>query len=252
MAGSAPGPKEEEDWDMDEMPPPCPPAPGLKDLVSQLNQDPRAESITYSGIGTSAMEEDVTSNAVREESVKDETSCSILDHSSGPDDLKWNNETPYLEFMDDSTAVCKTPDVSLTPAATPALDVMLSPPESPGNKKQCWETMAERLLKSTEIREPDYKDAPLVGYTRPDLSQVIPWIHFEAQSMMEPPWQTELAKIKQDDDVQYIAAMFVWFQCWKIRSGALPSLPQCDFTLNQETVDTVDLCLAPTLAKMDL
>ena len=41
--------------------------------------------------------------------------------------------------------------------------------------------------------------------------------------MMEPPWQTELAKIKQDDDVQYIAAMFVWFQHWKIRSEAWPS-----------------------------
>ena len=157
------------------------------------------------------MEEDVTLNAVREESVKDETSCAILDHSSGPDDLMWNEEIPYLEITDDSTTVCKTPVASLTPAATPAVNAMLSPPESPGNKKQCWETMAERLLKSTEIGEPDYKYAPLVGYTRPDLSQVIPWISFEAQSMMEAPWQTDLAKIKQDDDVQYIAAMFVWF-----------------------------------------
>ena len=71
--------------------------------------------------------------------------------------------------------------------------------------------MAERLLRSTEIGEPDYKDVPLVRYTKPDLSQVIPWIRFEAQSMMAPPWRTELAKIKQDDDVQYITAMFVWF-----------------------------------------
>ena len=70
--------------------------------------------------------------------------------------------------------------------------------------------------------------------------------------MMEPPWQTKLVKIKQDDGVQYIAAMFVWFQHWKIRSGAWPSLPQCDFTLNWETIDTVNLCPAPTLAKMDL
>ena len=29
-------------------------------------------------------------------------------------------------------------------------------------------------------------------------------------------------------------------------------MPQCDFTLDQETIDTVDLHLAPTLAKMDL
>ena len=205
------GPEEEEDWDADVTPPPFPTAPGLKDLVSQLNQDPRAKSITDSGIGTTAMEEDVASNAVREQSVKDETSCAVLDHSSGPDDLRWNEEIPYLEITDDSTTVCKTPVVLLTPAATPLVDPVLSHPESPGNKKQCQETMAERLLKSTEIREPDYKDAPFIGYTRPDLSRVIPWIHFEAQSMMEPPWWTELAKIKQDDDIQYVAAMFVWF-----------------------------------------
>ena len=180
-------------------------------MVSQLNQDPRAESIADFRIGTTAMEEDVTSNAVREESVEDETSCAILDHFSGPDDLMWNEEIPYLEITDDSTTVCKTPVVSSTPATTPSVDAMLSPPESLGNKKQCQETITKRLLKSTEIGEPDYKDAPLVGYTRPDLSRVIPWICFEAQSMMDTPWWTKLAKIKQDDDVQYVAAMFVWF-----------------------------------------
>ena len=170
MAWSARGPKEEEDWNANVTPPPCPPAPGLKDLVSQLNQEPRVESITDFGIGTTAMEEDVASDAVREESVKDETSCAILDHSSGPDDLMWNEDIPYLIFTDDSTTVHKTPVVLLTPAATPAVDTMLSPPESLGNKKQCQETMAERLLRSTETGEPDYKDAPLVRYTRPDLS----------------------------------------------------------------------------------
>ena len=222
---------------------------------------PRAKSITDSGIGTTAMEEDVKSNAVREdvesnavreESVEDETSCAILDHSSGPDDLTWDAEIPYLKITDDSTTVCKTPVMLSTPGVTTAVDAVLSAPESPGNKKQCWQTMAERLLKSTEIGELDYKDTPLVGYTRPDLSRVIPWICFEAQSMMEPPWQTELAKIKQDDDVQYITAMFVWFQHWRIRSGSWPSLPRCDFAPDQETIDTVNLCLAPTLAKMDL
>ena len=132
MAGSASHPKEEEDLDADVTPPPYPPAPGLEDLVSQLNQDPRAESIADSGIGTTAMEEDVTLNAVREESVKDETSCAILNHSSGPDDLMWNEEIPYLKITDDSTTVCKTPVAPSTPAATPAVDAMLSPPESLG------------------------------------------------------------------------------------------------------------------------
>ena len=95
-----------------------------KDLVSQLNQDPRAESIANSGIGTIAMEEDVDLNAVREESVEDETSCTILDHSSGPDDLMCNIEIPYLDITDDNTTVCKTPVASSTPAATPAVDAL--------------------------------------------------------------------------------------------------------------------------------
>ena len=60
MARSATNPKEEENWDADVTPPLCPPAPGLKDLVSQFNQDPRAESITDSGIGTTFMEEDIS------------------------------------------------------------------------------------------------------------------------------------------------------------------------------------------------
>ena len=104
--------------------------------------------------------------------------------------------------------------------------------------------------KVTEIGEPDYKDVPLVRYTGPDLSRVISWICFEAQSMTEPPWQTKLAKIKQDDDIRYVAAMFVWFRRWRIRSGSWPLLPRfCSWPI---TIDTVNLRLAPTLAKIDL
>ena len=47
----------------------------------------------------------------------------------------WNIDIPYLKIMDDSTTVYKTPVASSTPAASPAVDAMLSPPESPGNKK---------------------------------------------------------------------------------------------------------------------
>ena len=102
---SATNPEEQEDWDADVTPPLCPLAPGWKDLVSQLNQDPRAESISDSGIGATEMRDDVKSTAVKEddestavkeeielnavgkESVKDKTICAVLDHSSRPDDL---------------------------------------------------------------------------------------------------------------------------------------------------------------------
>ena len=46
--------------------------------------------------------------------------------------------------------------------------------------------------------------------------------------------------------------MFVWFQCWKVRSGLWPSLPRCDFVPNQEISDSVNLRLTPTLTKLDL
>ena len=50
-------------------------------MVSQLNQDPRVESTANSGHRTIAMEEDVESNAVEEELIKDDTSCTALDNS---------------------------------------------------------------------------------------------------------------------------------------------------------------------------
>ena len=50
-------------------------------MVSQLNQDPRAEWTAGSGHGTIAMEEDVESNAVKEKLIKDDTSCTALNNS---------------------------------------------------------------------------------------------------------------------------------------------------------------------------
>ena len=206
------------------------------------------ESTAVSRHGTIAMEEDIESNAVKEGLIKDDTSHTALDNSGGPDDLTWNADIPYFEFTNDSAMACKTPVAA-------AGDAVLSSPESPWNKKPCvHESMAERLLQSASmvIMEPDYTDAPLIGYKRPDLSEVISWIRFETQNMMEPLWWTEMASIKQDKNIRYIAEMFVWFRCWKVRSGSWPSLPRCDFVLNQEISDTVNLCLAPTLAKLDL
>ena len=224
-------------------------------MVSQLNQDPKVESTANSGDGTMAMEEDIKSNTVEEELIKDDTSCTALNNSGRPDDLTWNTDIPYFKFTDDSAMTCETLVAASMPVMAPAEDAMLPSPESPWNKKPCvHELMAERPLQSASmvIMEPDYKDAPLIGYKRPDLSEVIPWICFKAQNMMEPPWQTEMASIKQDENNRYIALMFVWFKCWKVRSASWPSLPRCNFVLDQEISDTVDLRLAPTLGKLDL
>ena len=135
-------------------------------MVSQLNQDPRAESTANSGYGTIAMEEDVETNAVKEELIKDDTSCTALSNSGGPDDLTWNADIPYFELTNDSATVCKTPVAASMPVVAPAGDAVLSSPESPWTKKPCvHESVAERLQSaSTVIMEPDYKDALFNGY----------------------------------------------------------------------------------------
>ena len=106
-------------------------------MVSQLNQDPRAEWTANSRHGTIAMEEDVESNAVEEELIIDDTSCTALDNSDGPDDLTWNADIPYFKFTDDSAVACKPLVATLMPVVAPAGDAVLSSPESQWNKKLC-------------------------------------------------------------------------------------------------------------------
>ena len=164
-------------------------------MVSQLNQDPRAESTANSGHGPIAMEEDIELNTIEVEPIRDDTSCAALDNSGRPDDLSWNTDIPYFEFTNDSATTCKTPVAASMPVVAPAGDAVLSSPESLWSKKPCVpEMVAERLQSlSMMIMEPDNKDAPLIGYKRPDLSEVIPWICFKAQNMMGLPgrlrWQ---------------------------------------------------------------
>ena len=69
----------------------------------------------------------------------------------------------------------------------------------------------EPSLKESQVEDPkavsiselvlDYLDIPLVGFSQPELHQVVLWICFEAQSMCEPVWCTELTKIQQDEEV---------------------------------------------------
>ena len=59
--------------------------------------------------------------------------------------------------------------------------------------------------------EPDYSDAELVGYTQPPLTNIIPWIKYEAQNMMEPTFRQEFQIIIEVDHLRYIIAMLVWF-----------------------------------------
>ena len=77
------------------------------------------------------MEEDIELNTVKEELIRDDTSCTALDNLGGPDDLTWDTDIPYFEFTDDNAMVCKTPVAALMPVVAPAGDAVVSSPESP-------------------------------------------------------------------------------------------------------------------------
>ena len=204
--------QEEEDWDKDLSLPQ--PAPQWGHFVTQLNQDPGDSSTVGSGLGTIAMEqEDAKADTAGDEEVEGgdrEAAIDVALDSNATDDLVGNDNDPYFEIDDESLGAHRTLVAASTPLSTPTEETVLSPPASPGNEKFCREILAVEL-ESIDALTPDYSDVPLVWFTRPDLSQVFPWVKFEAQNMGEPPWRTELAQIQKDEEIQYITTIFTWF-----------------------------------------
>ena len=60
---------------------------GMSRVDEMWSMRGRLESTADSTHGTIAMEEDIESNAVKEEMIKDDTSYTALNNSGGPDDL---------------------------------------------------------------------------------------------------------------------------------------------------------------------
>ena len=159
-------------------------------------------------------EEDGKADTAGDEEVKGgdgEAAINVTLDANATDDLVWNNNDPYFE-IDDESLGCTGLQLQhqQTPLSTPTEETVLSPPASPGNEKLCREILAVEL-ESIDALTPDYSDVPLLGFTRLDLSQVFPWVKFEAQSMFKPPWRMELVPIQKDEEVQYIATIFSWF-----------------------------------------
>ena len=103
-------------------------------------------------------------------------------------DIKWKEEDPLIEINDENVTVNQSPVLVSTKSE------MLSPPESPG-KKPCFRELTTTWLSKSAppmCLKPDYSDAKLVGYVWPPLTNVIPWIEYEAQNIMEPTWRHEL------------------------------------------------------------
>ena len=128
-------------------------------------------------------------------------------------DVEWKEDDPLFEFNDENVTIPQTPDAALTPVQTLTENKTGSSLKSPLKKKPCFqESIAVCLLKAaTPLHlKPDYSDAELVGYTRPPLVNVIPWIKYEAQNMVEPTFRQELQCIREVDHLWYIIAMIVW------------------------------------------
>ena len=129
-------------------------------------------------------------------------------------DVKWRNHDPLFMFDNDNVTKPQTPAAVSTPVQMFEEDKAVSSLESPLGKKPCFrKSIAECLSKavSPACLKSDYSDTELVGYTQPPLVNVIPWIKYEPQNMLEPSFRQELQCIKEVEHLQYIIAMIVWF-----------------------------------------
>ena len=89
-------PQEDEDWDKDL----TLPSPTVEwgHFVTQLNQDPREDSVTDSGLGMAVMEEG-DADEVGDEEVESgdgEAAANVIP-DTGVTDLTWDPEDPYLQ-----------------------------------------------------------------------------------------------------------------------------------------------------------
>ena len=117
-------------------------------------------------------------------------------------DVEWKEEDPLIKINDENVTIPQMPATASTPIQLLTENEMLSPLELPMGKKPCFQELTVAHLSkaaSPLCLESDYRDAELVGYTRPPLTNVIPWIKYEAQNMMEPTFREELQCIREVD-----------------------------------------------------
>ena len=145
-------------------------------------------------------------------------------------DVEWKEDDPLIEINDENVTIPQTPAAALTPVQVSTENETFSPLESPLRKEPCFqESIMAYLSKAAPplCLEPDYSDAQLVQYTQPPLTNVIPWIKYEAQNMVEPTFRQELQCIREVDHLQHIIAMIVWFHRQRQEQGLWPLLLAC-------------------------
>ena len=115
-------------------------------------------------------------------------------------DVEWRDDDPLFMFDDENVTKPQTPAAASNPVQTLEEDKAVSSLELPLGKKPCFrELIVECLLKVAYPAhlEPDYSDTELVKYILPLLVNVVPWIKYEAQDMLEPNFRQEVQSIKE-------------------------------------------------------
>ena len=247
LTTSKPTLEDKENWD-EELPlPPQETPPGVRPMQPykedewMVDQDPRLGSVAGdSRHGMMAVTPEAKPVDSNEELVgamgEIDENLSVENLS----DVEWKEDDPLFEFNDENVTIPQSPAAASTPVYTE--NETVSSLELPLRKKPCsWELIAVCLSKAAPPShlEPDYSNAELVGYTQPPLVNVIPWIKYKAQNMVEPTFRQELQCIREVDHLQYIITMIVWFHRWRQEQGLWSSLPACGFQVEALATATI-------------
>ena len=87
---------------------------------------------------------------------------------------------------------------------------------------------------------------------RPSLTNIIPWIKYEAQNMVESTFRQELLYIRKVDHLQYITAMIVWFRRWRQEHESWPSLPACSFQVGALATATIETQVVSVTSEIEI
>ena len=161
-----------------------------------VDQDPYSRSVAGdSGHGTMAVTPKAKPVNSNEELVGAMGGINENVSAENLSDVEWKEDDPLFEFNDENVTIPQTPAAASTPVQTSTENKTGSFLESPLRKKPCFqESITVHLSRAAppSCLEPDYSDAELVGYTQPPLVNIIPWIKYKAQNMVEPTFRQEL------------------------------------------------------------
>ena len=87
---------------------------------------------------------------------------------------------------------------------------------------------------------------------QPSLVNVIHWIKYEAQNMLEPSFRQELQCIKEVKHLQYIIAMIVGFHQWRQDQGWWPLLPTCNFQVGALATINIEMKVISVILQINM